>query len=292
MHSERTIGFEFTNKENTLANFSADGAVILMQDAKEFDNIFAYWDWRKVPGVTAYDDGKPIKCDDSIEGKKNHSEHVGGLVDGKIMASTMELNRDGLYALKSNFFFEDCILCLGAEIKVSGKDVHSVTTAIDQIHLQGKVTSGERWLHHAGRGYVSLDGAPVRHSTELQKGKWDLIDPAFIDKWDEGKVFKCWFEHPADGSVGSYAYAMIPQANAKEIKKFADKAGKEGKNTPVKVIRNDALCQAVMHGKTLCAVFHRSGEYVLDGKRFIAEYPSIVISGTENSEVRLPDMSR
>ena len=111
-------------------------------------------------------------------------------------------------------------------------------------------------------------------------------------KWDEGKVFKCWFEHPADGSVGSYAYAMIPQANAKEIKKFADKAGKEGKNTPVKVIRNDVLCQAVMHGKTLCAVFHRSGEYVLDGKRFIAEYPSIVISGAENSEVRLPDLSR
>ena len=111
-------------------------------------------------------------------------------------------------------------------------------------------------------------------------------------KWDEGKVFKCWFKHPADGSVGSYAYAMIPQANAKEIKKFADKAGKEGKNTPVKVIRNDALCQAVMHGKTLCAVFHRSGEYVLEGKRFIAEYPSIVISGAENSEVRLPDMSR
>ena len=85
---------------------------------------------------------------------------------------------------------------------------------------------------------------------------------------------------------------MIPQANAKEIKKFADKAGKEGKNTPVKVIRNDALCQAVMHGKTLCAVFHRSGEYVLNGKRFHAEYPSIVISGEDESVVRLPELRR
>ena len=66
MHSERTVGFEFTNRENTLANFSADGALILMQDGKEFENIFAYWDWRKVPGVTAYDDGRPIKCDDSV----------------------------------------------------------------------------------------------------------------------------------------------------------------------------------------------------------------------------------
>ena len=292
MHSERTIGFEFTNKENTLANFSADGAVILMQDAKEFENIFAYWDWRKVPGVTAYDDGRPIKCDDSTEGKKNHSEHVGGLVNGKTMASTMELNRDGLYALKSNFFFEDCIVCLGTEIKVSGKGMHSVTTAVDQIHLQGEVTSGKKWLHHAGRGYVSLDGAPIRYSTDLQKGKWDLIDPAFIDKWDEGEVFKCWFEHPVDGSSGSYAYAMLPQAATKEIRKFAEKAGKGGNNTPVKVLRNDALCQAVMHGKTLCAVFHRSGEYVLNGKRFHAEYPSIVISGEDESVVRLPELRR
>lgn len=31
MHSDRTIGFEFTNRENTLANFSADGALLFMQ---------------------------------------------------------------------------------------------------------------------------------------------------------------------------------------------------------------------------------------------------------------------
>lgn len=34
MHSDRTIGFEFTNRENTLANFSADGALLFMQHGR------------------------------------------------------------------------------------------------------------------------------------------------------------------------------------------------------------------------------------------------------------------
>jgi chondroitin AC lyase len=270
MHSDRTIGFEFTNNENTLANFSADGAVILMQDAKEFENIFAYWDWRKVPGVTSYDDGKPIKCDDTIEGKKNHSQHVGGLAHDDMMATAMELDRDGLHALKSAFFFEDCVVCLGADIRASRSDFRSVTTAVDQIHLAGKAKAGKNWLHHAGRGYVSLDGAPLKVTTDLQKGKWDWIDPAFKDKWDEGKVFKCWFEHPADGSVGSYAYALVPQSDVRKVKAFA-------KRPPVVVLRNDPDCQAVLYGKTVCAVFHKAGEYLLDGKNVKVESPCIMI---------------
>ena len=281
MHSDRTIGFEFTNNENTLANFSADGAVILMQDAREFSNIFAYWDWRKVPGVTAYDDGKPIKCDDSIEGKKNHSEHVGGLVHEDVMVSTMELDRDGLHALKSAFFFNDCVVCLGADIKASRPDFKAVTTAVDQIHLAGKVTTGAGWIHHAGRGYVSLDGAPLEYFTDLQKGKWDDIDPAFADKWDEGEVFKCWFEHPVDGSEGSYAYALVPQADIRTVRKFSRKK-------PVSVLRNDTECQIIRYSDYLCAVFHKAGIYEIAGHSYTIEAPCLMI---DDELMTLPPLS-
>jgi hypothetical protein len=44
-----------------------------------------------------------------------------------------------------------------------------------------------------------------------------------------------------------------------------------------------------MHGKTLCAVFHKSGEYELNGKTYHAAYPSIIITGSKNAEVRLPE---
>lgn len=266
MHSERTIGFEFTNKENTLANFSADGALLLMQDAGEFHNIFAYWDWRKVPGVTAYDDGKPIKCDPSREATRNNSSHVFGKAVGDVMCATMELDRDGLYALKSSFFFPECIVCLGTDITASNPDFKSVTTAVDQIHLDGKVVVKDSWIWHANRGYVSLDGASMEVTADLQRGKWDLIEPAFKDKWDEGKVFKCWFEHPVDGSKGSYAYAIVPDASVSKVRRFA-----------AKVIRNDHECQAVRCGDVIAAIFHRSGQFVLEGETFNVDSPSAVI---------------
>lgn len=286
MHSDRTIGFEFTNRENTLANFSADGALILMQDGHEFENIFACWDWRKVPGVTAYDDGKQIKCDDSVAGKRNWSSHVGGAVSGDVMAATMELQRDGLHAFKSTFFFEDCVVNLGSGITVSRDDFRSVTTAVDQVHLAGKITSGKNWVHHNGRGYVSLDGASLMVSDTLQKGKWDDIDPAFKDKWDETRVFKCWFDHPLgtlrDGNRGTYAYALVPCSTARQTAAFASRY-KKGR-APVEVLRNDALCQAVRHGDVLCAVFHTPGSYSLGDKVFDISVPSVIISGASGSQ--------
>ena len=281
MHSERTVGFEFTNRENTLANFSADGALILMQDGKEFENIFAYWDWRKVPGVTAYDDGRPIKCDDSVIAKRNWSSHVGGVAEGDVMAATMELDRDGLHAFKSVFFFPDCVVNLGSDISISREDIREVTTAVDQIHLAGEIERGPGWVHHDGRGYVSLDGSEIHVSDSLQRGKWDAIDPAFHDRWDEGRVFKCWFDHPvgelADGHEGSYAYALVPCATAGETASFAKKYAKGGRKAPVSVLRNDADCQAVRRGDVVCAVLHRPGQYDLDGVFFEVDTPSVII---------------
>ncbi len=275
MHSERTIGFEFTNKENTLANFSADGALILLQDGKEFENIFAYWDWRKVPGVTSYEDGKPIKCDDSVEGKRNYSSHVGGLADESAMVATMELNRDGLHAMKSVFMFDDCAVNLGADVKVSRDEITAVTTAVDQTHLRGKVKTGKNWVHHNNRGYISLDGSPISVSTDVQKGKWDAIDPVFHDKWDEGAVFKAWFTHPVS-ETSTYAYALLPCSTVKQVKNFKD----------VKVLRNDAYCQAVLYKNLVCAVFHKAGDYKLNGCEHHIEAPSIMVKDGDKCNLK------
>lgn len=48
-----------------------------------------------VPGTTAYDDGAPLKCDNSVEARKNRSGHVGGLASGDVLCTTMEIERDG-----------------------------------------------------------------------------------------------------------------------------------------------------------------------------------------------------
>ena len=289
MHSERTVGFEFTNGENTLANFSADGALLFMQHGREYDDIFAHWDWRMVPGTTAYDDGMPLTCEKKAEFRKNCSGHVGGAISGDVLCTTMEVERDGLHALKSAFFFGDLVVALSADIRSSDPRMFRVTTALDQTHLAGPVVSGDRssglpWVHHDGRGYVSLDGAPIRVSTEVQEGKWDLIDPFYKDKTQRGAVFKCWFEHdPA--RIGGYAYAVLPCRDARHTGRFAS-------GPSVRLIRNDARCQAVEYGKTLCAVVHRAGEYRLGGRTLAATEPAIYIVRRGRTEVhRLPPVS-
>lgn len=298
MHSERTVGFEFTNKENTLANFSADGALIIMQDGREFDNIFAYWDWRKIPGVTAYNDGRPIKCDDSVTGKRNWSSHVGGAADGDVMVATMELDRDGLHALKSVFFFPGCVVNLGVDISVSRDDITGVTTAIDQTHLVGDVKKGKSWVHHASRGYVSLDGAEIHISDSVQTGDWGAVDPALKGKKDSGQVFKCWFEHPvdglSDGKSGSYAYAVVPCSTARQTAGFAKKYFRGGRRSPVAVLRNDADCQAVRYGDVICAVLHVPGNYELVGQRFDVDRPSVIVRRADGKEAftDLPETMR
>lgn len=72
-----------------------------------------------VPGTTAYDDGAPLKCDNSVEARKNRSGHVGGFASGDVLCTTMEIERDGLHALKSAFFFGDLVVALGADIRSS-----------------------------------------------------------------------------------------------------------------------------------------------------------------------------
>ena len=374
MHSDRTVGFEFTNDENMNAWFSADGALLFMQNGNEYENIFARWDWRKVPGVTAYDNGKPLKTDDDPLAKRNRTGHVGGAVAGDVMCTTMEINRDSLHALKTVCFFDDVVVALGAAIGTDDPTVFSLTTAIDQTNLAGNVVRGSNWVHHNGRGYVLLPqpgdaasagesgvvaagqsgdavedvvsagqsgaavslgqtgdaasagevgavvsaeqsgvvvslgltgdavyGSPNGEAASTgqagavsleqsgdsvkpaarpgrlvvtaveQSGKWDLIDPFYKDRWDAGKVFKCYVEHDPYASDNTYAYAVLPCRSSSETELFAEAP-------PIRILCNTALCQAVEYGDVICAVFHAAGSFTApDGISVEADGPAVMI---------------
>lgn len=255
MHSERTIGFEFTNKENTNAWFSADGALLIMQHGSEYDNIFAHWDWRAIPGITSYDDNKPLKVSDNRYDKENKTKHVGGLVSDQIMCTTMELNRDGLHAFKSVFFFKDLVVALGADIYSNNKDIIDIKTSLEQNNLIGDVKYGKKWAWHDGRGYILLDHSSAADqelvvTEEMQYGKWDAIDPFFKNDWSKGKVFKCIIKHCLD-KKSAYAYAILPKRTASQTKNMS-------LCNDIKVLRNDDECQSVAYKEYSCEIWHRS----------------------------------
>ena len=61
---------------------------------------------------------------------------------------------------------------------------------------------------------------------------------------------------------------------------------------PCGLLRNDAGCQAVEYGKTLCAVVHRAGEYRLGGRTITAPEPAIYLLRGGRTEVRsLPPLN-
>lgn len=299
MQSERTIGYEFTNAENLLAQFSADGVMILMQSGKEYENIFPYWDWRKLPGVTSYEDGKPFDTSDRNADKQNNSLQVGALEGDNEMITTMEVNRFGLHAFKTNFFFPEVIVSLGSDVRRDRDDIFRMTTALDQNHLDGKVVSGLEkshkgglqigWVHHCGKGYVSLDGAELTVETGLQKGDWKNMAPSY-NRPDSGMVFKCYFEHDPL-KVNAYAYAVLPCASAYEVKSFSKdyaKGAGAGQDIP-KILCNTADCQAIAYGGNIYAVVHKSGEYNLGDKSRTFAYPGIyTIKGEEIKFRELP----
>ena len=168
MHSERTVGFEMTNRENLLANFSADGALLTMQHGAEYENIFACWDWRRVPGTTAYDDGAPIKCSDDADEKRNRSRWVGGLAADDLLCTTMELRRDSLRAVKSNFLFEEIVVALGSGIR-NDAPPRELFTTMEQNRLRGEVVAGTSGGRERCSGFTTT-GAAISCSTNRRCG--------------------------------------------------------------------------------------------------------------------------
>lgn len=298
MQSERTIGYEFTNAENQLAQFSADGALLVMRSGKEYRDIFPYWDWRMVPGVTAYYDGGPLRTDDDRSDKQNNSRHVGGMTTDSGMVTTMEVDRHGLHAFKSNFFFPDIIISLGSDIRSSRPEISRITTAIDQNHFAGTPESGSfksrtdvrtGWVWHSGAGYVALDGAEMHVETPVQSGNWSEMAPMY-DRVDSGRVFKCYLEHSA-GGLGTYAYAVLPDTDAAGTRTFASRysSGKDSGEKIPEVLRNDDHCQAIRYGGRLYIVIHKAGSYSFGSWSHLFSAPGIhVFDGRELTSQKLP----
>lgn len=278
MHSERTIGFEFTNGENLGGWFSADGALMFMQHGREYEDIFACWDWRKLPGVTAYDDGKALKTLDGRTEKQNNSAHVGGAVfDDNSMLSSMEVNRDGIHALKSYFFLKNYVIALGTGISYDNEA--TLTTSLEQNRLSGETVAGSNWAWHDDRGYCTIDKAPLKVETGLQKGDWGLIDPALKGKKDSMEVFKCFIEHDPSLKNNTYAYALLPHFGSAQTRRFA-------RRPKVKLLRNDTECQAIKIGGRRYAVIHSAGDYNIGHRTYHFDTPCFVLIKGKNTTTK------
>ncbi len=113
MVSKSVKGAESSRYENVNGYHMGDGVTFIYTRGDEYENIFPYWDWKKIPGATIGQDDKKLPLLLAV-GYFTDNEFVGGVSDGDDGIAVMDFERDGLSAKKSWFMFQDMIVCLGA----------------------------------------------------------------------------------------------------------------------------------------------------------------------------------
>lgn len=255
MASQRVIGVEALNGDNMRGYYMADGAMYIYKDGTEYLDIFPLWDWRRLPGITAYMDDSPLPMPGKKDKYSNRSNFVGGLSDGINGISAMQLRRDGLKADKFWLFADSAIVCLGAGI--TSDSTLQISTSVEQSWHKGKVlvfqgdkkfefndrtsvqSSNLRILHNGIAYIFPKDGAECTVEVARKSGNWHNIMQTYSDKKSSGSVFSIYMTHGTAPDNASYQYIIMPEATAATLKSFNPDS--------YKVIRNDKEIQAVMH---------------------------------------------
>lgn len=256
MSSQRVIGVESLNGDNMRGYYMADGALYVYKDSSEYYDIFPLWDWRRLPGVTAYlDDNSPMPQPDKKDKYTNRTNFVGGLSDGKNGISAMLLRKDGLSADKFWFFADSAIVCFGTGIE--SDSTLQVVTSIEQCWEKGKVQvyrgaepisfkEGAEYdmndlkILHNGLGYLFFqnEGKCIIDAAKV-KGNWHDIMQMYPEETVSGNVFSIYLNHGKCPENVSYSYMIIPGADSDLLRNFNRDA--------YCILSNDRNIQSVIH---------------------------------------------
>lgn len=252
MSSPGTIGGEGGNGDNLKGYYMSDGATYIYIDGDEYNNIFPVWDWRKLPGITAYESKEPLKKL-NFAGYWNYGEFVGNVSDGKTGITTFQLKRDGLSAAKSWIFTENYIFYLGAGIETNNDS--QVTSAIEQRLQRGDmfVYENKNWqktndfqmnqvndkrFFHDKTGYIVLDAASLKANVETRSASWNEI-MSFYPKemMSKENVFSLWINHGLKPQDAHYQYLVFPASSKEKVSAFD--------SNQIQVLQNTRKIQAV-----------------------------------------------
>lgn len=267
MSSKRVGGAESCNEENIQGYHLGDGATYFYQSNEEYTDIFPFWDWKMIPGVTAFHDDIPLPVL-PCSGYNIPTDFTGGVSDGANGIAAINYQRDSLYAHKAWFFFDDAIICLGAGIHSS--ENKEIRTTINQSFLHGNVVVKQavaantiplgthhldnvKWVLHDNWGYYFPAAATLDLSNQSQPGSWHNVLKRMPDQQMKADMFTLWFNHHVQPKAGSYAYYVFAGATAANIETRAEAWA---------ITENSAAIQAVENplAKRAGLVFQQPGE--------------------------------
>ena len=250
MLSNRMQNGELVNNEGRKSMHLSDGANYLYLNGDEYRNVFAVWDWTKVPGTTAIQGTLETGEKDPIRAHGT-TTFDGGVSDGTYGMAAMNLARGKLAAKKAWFFFDSEYVALGAGIALEGDAEHAVATDVNQPLLVGDVLTSEGavagtrsfdaghrvWIYHNHVGYIFAAKTKIDLSAGPQTGAWSDFGTGSSAPVTM-PVFNLWIDHGVAPQDGSYEYIVVPGATAEQVARVA--AGAE-----IDVLANTKSLQAV-----------------------------------------------
>lgn len=264
MLSSRMMNAEVVNNEGRKSFHLSDGATFLYRDGEEYYDIFAVWDWNRVPGTTV--EVRDPMLPPNLVQIRGRSGFVGGVSDGYYGMTAMILDRDALLARKACFFFDEGYVLLGAGITDTSE--HSVLTSVEQSWLRGSIEiqgqndplplgrhalDGVRWVIHDGTGFVFAPGQAVTVQNTEQSGRWSDIGSG-SDTLRTGDVFSVWIDHGVRPDGAEYAYTVLPTSTRESVEAFV-------RQNPWHVLANTSRVQAVWNSRSRVfqAAFYEPG---------------------------------
>ena len=292
MASNRVAGAESCNSENIQGYYMGDGATFFYQSGDEYLDIFPFWDWKKIPGITTYQDDRVLPVL-TASGYRIKSDFVGGVSDGRNGLAAMNYTREGISAVKSWFYFDDAVVCLGSGI--STDQDKEVTTSINQSLLKGDVIVSQKgkkstlkngsrnfenvdWVIHDNWGYFFPGSANISLENGERTGAWSRVVEPMSDKLLVNNIFQLWYDHGKKPKYANYAYIVFPKASIKNIEK---------RGSELEIIANTEAVQAVTtQSKTLTGiVYYKSGScQISPGRTISTDNPCIVMLDTHQGK--------
>ncbi|MEM9647901.1 MAG: polysaccharide lyase family 8 super-sandwich domain-containing protein, partial [Bacteroidota bacterium] len=276
-NSSRTSKTETGNNENIKGRFLSEGATNILINGDEYFNIFAVWEWNKIPGTTTPEYTGTDLRPPSNWSYLGSSTFSGGVSDGTYGAQVFHMDEYDTQAKKAWFLFDDEMVCLGTGINSTATE--KIATTINQSHLEGSVvvsennspttlsTTGEftygngvDWVLHDSIGYFFPNGGNLKLSNQAQSGSWADINTKLCADTVTMDVFKFWFDHGTNPLDDSYAYIVTPGKVTTAQMQAYDMSN-------IKILQNSGDVQAVKNESLdmIQVVFYEPTTVNLDG---------------------------
>jgi chondroitin AC lyase len=289
--STRTVEAETGNGENLKANYFSYGANFISVDGNEYKNIMPVWDWCMIPGTTfPYTTSFPARTAWGFN--FGTTAFVGGVSDGIHGATVLDMNKSGMKAKKSWFFFDNEVVCLGTGITDNSN--RNVRTTLNQAKMESpsyyaetgatttekmhSVSSGVysntnlSYLRNGKIAYFFPRQGPLKYTMKSQSGTWNSINTSGPTTIESAYVFTMWFDHGENPVDANYSYIVVPGIDTKEKAQAYDAS-------VIDIIENSAIVQAVSH-KTLDFiqfVFHQQGSLTYGNRTITVSKPCAVM---------------